>query len=140
MLSPADHIDQLEHVVRELMAEVDQLRAAIGRKDQELDEVIAWIAGDADALAALQSVYVDPRASVPNKVKAAASALPFERARPASVTVIADFRERVKASRLHTVELRRQEWAEQPKLDLSAPTPETILGGDHEGEALGPEV
>jgi hypothetical protein len=36
MTAPADYIVQLEQVVREQMAEIDQLRAAIGRKDQEL--------------------------------------------------------------------------------------------------------
>jgi hypothetical protein len=142
MMSPADHIAQLECVVREQMAEIDQLRAAIGQKDQELDAVLAWIAGDADALGALRAVYVDPRASVPWKVRAATSALPFERSKPASVTVIVDFKERTRDARLRTVELRKQEWARQdarPRLDLSGPIPGTILGGDREGEALGPD-
>jgi hypothetical protein len=131
MMSPADHIAQLEYALREQMAEIDRLRGIIDQKDTELDAVIAWIAGDEDALGVLRSVYVDPRTSVPNKVKAAASALPFERTRPASVNIVVDFREQVKAARLHTVELRRQEWTRaetQPQ-----------LGGDHEGDALGPD-
>jgi hypothetical protein len=140
MMSPADYIAQLESVVREQMTEIDQLRAAIVQKDQDLDGLIAWIATDADALGALQSVYADPRTSVPNKVKAASSALPFERSKPASVSVVVDFKSRVHDARLHTVELRKQEWSRQAEpLDLDAPTPATILGGDHEGEALGPD-
>jgi hypothetical protein len=43
-----------------------------------------------------------------------------------------DFKSRVRDARLHTIELRKQEWTQ-----LDAPA--TILGGDHEGEALGPE-
>ena len=48
---------------------------------------------------------------------------------------------RVENARSRTIELRKSEWrqAEQPPLDLSGPTPPTILGGDHEGEALGPD-
>jgi hypothetical protein len=133
MTSPADQIAQLEYVIREQMAEIDQLRAAIGQKDQELDAVIAWIAGDAGALEALQSVYADPRTSQANKVKAAIGAIGFERSKPASVSVVVDFKSRVHDARMQTVELRKAEWTRQ---DLDAPTPPTILGG---GEALGPD-
>ena len=127
-----DKIAQLEYVIREQMAEIDQLRA-------EVDALVDWIAGEKDALSALQAAYVDPRSTPTNKIRAAASAIAYERSKPASVIVQVDFRDRVKAARLHTIELRKQEWAEQPKLDLNAPTPATILGGDREGEALGPE-
>jgi len=139
MMSPADYIAQLESVVREQMAEIDQLRAAIGQKDQELDAVLAWIAGDAGALETLQSIYIDPRASIPWKVRAASSALPFERSKPASVSVVVDFKSRVRDARLTTIEARRAEWTRQEPLDLSGPTPATILGGDHEGDALSPD-
>jgi hypothetical protein len=139
MMSPADYIAQLESVVREQMAEIDQLRATIGQKDQELDVLVGWIAGDADALAALQALYVDPRSSPAIKAKAAIGALPFERSKPASVSVVVDFKSRVHDARMQTVELRKQEWTRQEPLDLDAPTPATILGGDHEGDALGPD-
>jgi hypothetical protein len=129
MMSPADRIAQLEYALREQMGEIDRLRAIIDRKDVELDAVVAWIAGDEDALGVLRSVYVDPRTSVPNKVKAASSALPFERSKPASVTIIADFKSRVHDARMQTVELRKQEWTRQ--VDLDVPTPPTILGGDY---------
>jgi hypothetical protein len=139
MMSPADYIAQLESVVREQMAEIDQLRAAIGQKDRELDGLISWIACDAGALEALQAIYADPRSSPAIKAKAAIGALPFERSKPASVSVIVDFKSRVHDARMHTVELRKAEWARQEPLDLDAPTPPTILGGDREGEALGPD-
>jgi hypothetical protein len=139
MMSPADYIAQLESVVREQMAEIDQLRATIGQKDAELAGLITWIAGDAGALETLQSIYIDPRASIPWKVRAASSALPFERSKPASVSVVVDFKSRVHDARMQTVELRKQEWTRQEPLDLDGPTPATILGGDHEGEALGPD-
>ena len=78
------------------------------------------------------------RSTPTNKIRAAASAIACERSKPASVTVVVDFKERVRSARLRTLELQRQEWARQepqPQLDLDAPTPPTILGGDHEGEA-----
>jgi hypothetical protein len=129
MMSPADHIAQLESVVREQMAEIDQLRA-------EVDALVDWIAGEKDALSALQAAYVDPRSTPTNKIRAASSAIAYERSKPASVTIIADFKARVHGARMQTVELRKAEWTRQ---DLDAPTPATILGGDHEGEALGPD-
>jgi hypothetical protein len=137
MTAPADYIAQLEQVVREQMAEIDQLRAAIVQKDAELDGLIAWIATDADALGALQSVYADPRSSPAIKTKAAIGAIAFERSKPASVSVVVDFKSRVHDARMQTVEVRRQEWQRQEPLDLDAPP--TILGGDREGEALGPD-
>jgi hypothetical protein len=136
-----DYESQYREVARLQSEEIERLRALVSQRDVELDGLVSWIAGDEDALAILRSVYIDPRTSVPNKVRAASSALPFERSKPASVTVIADFRGRVENARSRTIELRKSEWrqAEQPPLDLSGPTPPTILGGDHEGEALGPD-
>ena len=132
MTSSADQIAQLEYVIREQMREIDQLRA-------EVDGLVDWIAGEKDALSALQAAYVDPRSTPTNKIRAAASAIAYERSKPASVSVIVDFKSRVRDARMHTVELRKQEWTRQPPLDLDAPTPPTILGGDHEGDALGPD-
>jgi hypothetical protein len=127
MTSPADRIAQLEYVIREQMAEIDQLRA-------EVDGLVDWIAGEKDALSALQAAYVDPRSTPTNKIRAAASAIAYERSKPASVVVQVDFAQQVKAARLHTLELRKAEWARQEQLDLPP-----ALGNDHEGEALGPE-
>jgi hypothetical protein len=131
MMSPADYIAQLESVVRDQMAEIDQLRATISQKDQELGAVIAWVAGDAGALEVLQAIYADPRVSTQWKVRAATSALPFERSKPASVSVVVDFKSRVHDARMQTVESRKAEWTRQEPLDLTGPTPATILGGDH---------
>ena len=132
MTSPADQIAQLEYVIREQMAEIDQLRA-------EVAGLVDWIAGEKDALSALQAAYVDPRSTPTNKIRAAASAIAYERSKPASVVVQIDFKSRVRDARMQTLELRKQEWTRQEPLDLDAPAPPTILGGDHEGEALGPE-
>jgi hypothetical protein len=127
----SDKIAQLEYVIREQMAEIDQLRA-------EVDGLVDWIAGEKDALSALQAVYVDPRSTPTNRIRAASSAIPYERSKPASVVVQVDFREQVKSARLRTLELRKAEWARQeaqPQLDLEAPA---ILGHDGEGEAADP--
>jgi hypothetical protein len=130
-----DYESQYREIARIQSEEIEKLRALVSQRDEELDSLISWIAGDADALGTLRSVYIDPRTSVPNKVKAASSALPFERSKPASVSVIVDFKSRVRDARMHTVELRKQEWTRQPPLDLDAPTPATILGGGYGPEA-----
>jgi hypothetical protein len=134
-----DYESEYREIARLQSEEIEKLRAAIKQRDAELDGLIAWIATDADALGALQSVYADPRSSPAIKTKAAIGAIAFERSKPASVSVVVDFKSRVHDARMQTVELRKQEWTHQPPLDLDAPTPATILGGDHEGEALGPE-
>jgi len=77
-------------VARLQYEEIERLRAAIREKDAELDVLVAWIASDADALGALRSVYADPRSSPANKIKTAASAIAFERSKPASVSVVVD--------------------------------------------------
>ena len=64
--------DHYECVIRLQMAEIDKLRA-------ENKHLVDWIMGDSDALTVLQSVYNNPASSEGNRIKAAASALPFER-------------------------------------------------------------
>jgi hypothetical protein len=123
-----DYESQYQEVARLQYEEIERLRALIKQRDTELDVLVGWIAGDADALGALQSVYADPRSSPANKVKAAIGAIAFERSKPASVSVVVDFKSRVHDARMQTVESRRQEWTRQPQ-----------LGSDHEGEALGPD-
>ena len=132
----SDDYEQYREVARLQYEEIERLRALISQRDTELDVLVGWITGDQDALSALQAVYADPRTSVPNKVKAAIGAIGFERSKPASVSVVVDFKSRVHGARMQTVELRKAEWTHQ---DLDAPTPPTILGGDHEGESLGPD-
>jgi len=129
MMSPADHIARLEYVVREQMTVIDQLRA-------ENRRLLDWIMGDApDALLALQKVYSDPKTSVPDVIKSASAALGYERSKPAQVSVVIDFKERVRTARLRQLELDKAEWARQDAakakepLDLDGPIPETILGG-----------
>jgi hypothetical protein len=95
----------------------------------------------------LQSIYSNPKTYQGDRLKAASAALPFERSKPASVSVVVDFKERVRTARLNQLAKDKARWAaedaakviEHQPLDLDAPTPPTILGGDHEGEALGPE-
>jgi hypothetical protein len=67
----------------------------------EVSRLLAWINGDADALTALQAIYLDPNETSVNRVKAAASAIGFERPKLAATgLVVIDFRERVRQARL----------------------------------------
>jgi hypothetical protein len=131
MMSPADQIAQLEYVVREQMTEIDRQRTLVGQKNAEIDTLVAWIAGEGDALGALQSVYVDPRVSTANKVKAAVGAIGYERSKPASVIITADWTARTRDARLAQLELDRAEWSRQQQLP--------ILASDHEGDSLEPD-
>jgi hypothetical protein len=105
MTSSADKIAQLEYVIREQMEEINQLRA-------EIDGLVDWIAGEKDALSALQAAYVDPRSTPTNKIRAASSAIAYERSKPASIVVqVTDFYEQVRTSRLRTIEQDKADWA-----------------------------
>jgi hypothetical protein len=107
-----------QQVARLQYEEIERLRAQIHEKDQELDAVIAWIAGDAGALETLQSIYINPKASIPWKVRAAIGAIGFERSKPASVSVVVDFKSRVHDARMTTIEQRIAGWRQEP-LDLT---------------------
>jgi|SRR6516165_1854359 hypothetical protein len=130
--------EEFRQVARLQYAEIERLRAALKQRDAELDGLVGWIAGDQDALSALQAVYADPRMNPANRIKAAASALPFERSKPASVSVVVDFKERVRTARLKQLALDKARLAaedaakviEHQPLDLDAPTPPTVLGGE----------
>src|SRR6516164_4161362 len=104
MTSPADQIAQLEYVIREQMAEIDQLRV-------EIVALVDWIAGEKDALSALQAAYVDPRSTQTNKIRAAASAIAYERSKPAQVVVQVDFKQRVYKARMKQMAKDKARWA-----------------------------
>ena len=137
---PDDYESEYQEVAKLQFEEIARLRTALDQLRTENQRLLRWIMGEEpDALAELQRLYSDPKTNENNKVRAAIGAIGFERSKPASVSVVVDFKSRVHDARMQTVELRKQEWTHQPPLDLDAPTPATILGGDHEGEALGPE-
>jgi hypothetical protein len=125
MMSPADHIAQLECVVRDQITEIDRLRAVIDQRDAEIGALVDWIASDEGALGALRAVYVDPRSSPATKVKAASAAIGFEIARPPSASIVGTF--------------SLYEALERPQKPITIEH-ESSLASDRAGEALtGPE-
>jgi hypothetical protein len=68
------HIQRCEYVIREQRDVIKQLQA-------EIDRLVSWVMGDKDALTCLQAVYNDPNAGEGNRIKAAAAAIAFERAK-----------------------------------------------------------
>jgi hypothetical protein len=91
---PQTEIARLQYAICEQATEINRLR-------DEIDRLLSWINGDVDALTTLQGVYLDPKESAGNKIKAAASAIGYERPRmtPTNLVVL-DFRERVRQARL----------------------------------------
>ena len=97
-MTPAQQIVRLEYVVREQMQVIDQLQA-------ENQALIDWIMGDADALTTLQCTYLNPDESSANRIRAAASAIGYERPKVATTNLlVVDFRERVRQARLKASE------------------------------------
>ena len=74
MPAPAQEIARLQFVVREQMKEIDRLRLENER-----------LAAACDAHGVMTSIYLDPTASQTNRVKAASSAIGYERPRLMSV-------------------------------------------------------
>jgi hypothetical protein len=72
-------LDRYEYTVKYQKNEIDRLRAELEQKDAELTQLLAWINGDADALVTLQRIYMDPRASTSDRIKAAGTAVAYER-------------------------------------------------------------
>src|SRR6516165_3382209 len=72
-------LDEYEYIIRAQMTEIDRLRAKYDSAVDENKRLIQWINGESDALTCLQAVYNNPASSEGNRIKAAASALPFER-------------------------------------------------------------
>jgi hypothetical protein len=126
-----------EHDAKQLLDVITQQNKVLERVIAERDELrqhLENLAPDApDALACLRRVYNDPKAKEVERVKAASAAIGYERAKPASVSVVIDFKERVRAARMRTVELQKAEWARQEaqkkSLGLDEPSAPTLLGG-----------
>ena len=136
-MSDVDYEHKFQEIARLQHKEIERLDIELAALRAENRRLLDWIMGEGpDALLALQRVYSDPKTNENNVIKAAASALPFERGKPAQVVVQVDFRERVRNARLRQLELDKAEWARQEaRLDLDAEPAPTILGHDGGGEA-----
>jgi hypothetical protein len=94
-------IVQLTQALGEALDRNEALQAELSNVKKELSTLIDWVMGDADALTVLQKLYLSPDEPAANRIKAAAAAIQFERAKPASASlVMVDFRERVRHARL----------------------------------------
>jgi hypothetical protein len=72
-------LDRCEYTIKYQMNEIDRLRAELDRRDDELNRLLEWINGDADALVCLQRTYMDPKISTTDRIKAAGAAIAYER-------------------------------------------------------------
>jgi hypothetical protein len=132
MLSPSDHILQLEGLVRLQMSEIDRLRALVAQRDGEIDGLIRWVEGGEDALSILQALYVDPRQHPSNRIRACQAAINFERAKPATTANVTFSLFRcLEDHRLKEIAARE---AKAKTIEHSAPP----LASDHGGDPLGP--
>jgi hypothetical protein len=61
--------------------------AKIRELEAEIDRLHNVIAGSCDALMHLQRIYTDPKLPTSVTLKAAGAAVPYERAKPASVSI-----------------------------------------------------
>ena len=78
-MQPQELLDRCEYTIKYQMQEIDRLRAELERQDDELNRLLEWINGDSDALTVLQRTYLDRNTSTTDRIKAAASAIAYER-------------------------------------------------------------
>src|SRR6516165_5996177 len=72
-------LDRYEYTTKLQRTEIARLRAVVERQEEELTQLLAWINGDSDALVTLQRIYMDPRTSTTDRIKAAGQAVAYER-------------------------------------------------------------
>ena len=72
-------LDRYEYTTKLQRTEIARLRAVVERQEEELTQLLAWISGDSDALVTLQRIYMDPRTSTTDRIKAAGQAVAYER-------------------------------------------------------------
>jgi hypothetical protein len=118
--------EQITDCIRRQMMEIDRLRTINARQAMEIEHLVAWASSDLDALMILQAIYRNPNTPEGNRLKAAATALGFERSKPPSMVAVAPVK------LFDILEARRAqgkviEQAPEPKLDLAEG--ETVLGG-----------
>jgi hypothetical protein len=133
MMSPANHINQLEHIVRTQMGEIDRLRGLVdqlqaknARLQTRLDALMDGFNADG-MLGVLRSIAHDTSLRVEVRTRAAAAGLPFEKPKlsmtaTANVPKLFDILER---ARLKDLEERQAKTINQP------PKP-PVLASDHE--------
>jgi hypothetical protein len=127
-----NEIAELAALVREQMTEISRLRGENERLKAEVAKLVNWAGSDCDALMTLQSLYSNPGTYEGNRLKAAASALPFERPRPPSAEAKATFS---LFNYLESARLRELE-----RKTINQPPKQPALASDHGGDPLGPEV
>ena len=76
-------------IVRRQMAEIDRQRKIIAEQSAEIENLVAWIGNDRDALMSLQAMYSNPNTAEGNRLKAAAAALAYERPKQPTMVAVA---------------------------------------------------
>jgi hypothetical protein len=118
---------ELDAALLTMLHENSELKGENAKLQARLDAMMTAFDSNG-ALGVLQKIMHDEDIKTELRIKAAGLAVGYETAKPASVVVQVDFRERVRNARLRQLELDRAEWARQDaaKLDLDGTT---ILGG-----------
>jgi hypothetical protein len=110
---------ELDAALHETLDENDALKAELAALQVENCRLLKWIMGEEpDALTALQAVYSNPSTPEANVIKAASAALGYERAKPASVVIQMDFKQRVHDARMRQLAKDKAGWAAEDAAKL----------------------
>jgi hypothetical protein len=78
---PQKLIAEMDGALHTMLNENEDLRAQVAKLQAEVRQLVDWITGDQDALTCLQAIYNDVDADKSTRIKAAAAAIAFERAK-----------------------------------------------------------
>jgi hypothetical protein len=114
-----------------VIAEQNKVLERVIAERDELRQHLENLAPDApDALACLKRVYNDPKARESERVKAAVGALPFERSKPVSASVVIDWKEYTRSIRLKQLEKDKARWAAEDAAKTIEHQPQLPEGPD----------
>jgi hypothetical protein len=125
---------ELDSALHHILDRAEAAEAKLATVQSKLDGLVeAFEKGG--SLGILQAIGADKTLPIEIRVRALGLAVPYERAKPASLVGVVDFREVVRAARLKKLAENKAKWAAEAEKTIEHEPAETILGGSDDPPA-----